>query len=225
MNFDFLLDSNYVNTLINGLLMTLVLALIAVAIGSIFGIIPAFMRLSKNKVLRFIGQAYVEIIRGTPLLVQVLIIYSLVKLPITIILGIDLSSFIPGMLALIINASAYIAELIRGGIQSVDKGQTEAALSLGLTNTQTMRHVVMPQAIKNILPSLGNEFASLIKETSIFMYLGIAELMYAAQIVKNGTYRMMEVYIVTAVLYFTLTFTTARLMGFVEKKLRKHDER
>ncbi len=205
--------------------MTLILALIAVFIGSILGIIPAFMRLSKIKPISFIGQAYVEIIRGTPLLVQVLIIYSLVKLPITIVLGVDLSSFIPGMLALTINASAYIAELIRGGIQSVDKGQTEASLSLGLTKHQTMRYVVMPQALKNILPSLGNEFAALIKETSIFMYLGIAELMYAAQIVKNGTYRMMEVYIVTAVLYFTLTFTTARLMGLVEKKMRKHDER
>lgn len=225
MNFDFLFETKYISILLSGLLTTVILSLIAVLIGSILGIIPAFMRLSKNKIVKFIGQAYVEIIRGTPLLVQVLIIYTLVNIPITIIFGIDLSSFVPGMIALIINASAYIAELIRGGIQSVDKGQTEASLSLGMTKTQTMIHVVMPQALKNIIPSLGNEFASLIKETSIFMYLGVAELMYSANIIKGQTYEVLSVYVITAILYFALTFGTARLMGLIEKKMRKHDER
>lgn len=192
-------------------------------LGSLLGLIPAFMRLSKNKVLKYSATAYVEIIRGTPLLVQVLLIYSFVQMPVTLFIGIDLSSFIPGMLALLINSSAYVSEVIRGGILSVDRGQKEAALSLGLSDAQTMKRIVLPQAIKNIIPALGNEFVTMIKETSIFMYLGIAELMYSAVIVRSQTYLVKEAYIIVAILYFALTFPTSKLMAYIERRLKVSD--
>lgn len=219
MDFSFVLDPYYLGILFSGLGMTLLLALLSVVFGSMLGFIPAFMRLSRHKVLHVIAKSYVELIRGTPLLVQVLLIYSMVRLPVVVFLGIDLSSFIPGVLALLINSSAYVSEIIRGGILSVPKGQKEAALSLGMNQKQTMRKIILPQAIKHIIPALGNEFVTMIKETSIFMYLGIAELMYAATIVRTSTYAVKETYIVVAILYFMLTFPTSKLMGYFEKRL------
>ncbi|OAN19806.1 amino acid ABC transporter permease [Acholeplasma laidlawii] len=217
MDFSFLLDLFYVKTLLQGVLITIVLALIAVLMGTLIAVIPTYFRLSKHKILNFIGGSYVEIIRGTPLLVQVMLIYAIVKLPVMTVLGMDFGAFLLGMVALIINSSAYASETFRAGILSIEKGQKEAGLSLGMTEKSTMLHIIMPQAIKNIMPSLGNEFVTLIKETSIFMYLGISELMYSAQIVKTSTYRTKEVYIVTALLYFVLTFTTSKLMSKLEK--------
>lgn len=225
MDFSFLLNARYVGILFVGLFLTLVLAVIAVGSGTMLALVPAFLRLSGNRILRFLGTAYVELIRGTPLLVQVLIVYSFFRMPVTLFLGIDLSSFIPGMIALLVNSSAYVAEVIRGGILSVDRGQSEAAASLGMTRGLAMRKIILPQAVKNIVPALGNEFVTLIKETSIFMYLGIAELMYAATIVRTSTYAVKESYIVAAVLYFLLTFPTAKLMGLLERRLKRSDAR
>lgn len=205
--------------------MTLLLAVISVVLGTILGLIPAFLRLSSNKLAKFIGTAYVEIIRGTPLLVQVLLIYSMIKLKVFIFLGVDLSSFIPGMLALLINSSAYVSEVIRGGILSVDKGQREAGLSLGLTQGTIMKKIIMPQAVKNITPALGNEFVTMIKETSIFMYLGIAELMYSALIIRSDTYAIKETYIVVALLYFLLTYPTSKWMSSIERRLKVSEAR
>ncbi len=225
MNFSFLLDGYYISILFKGLLMTLLLAVISVVLGTVLGLIPAFLRLSSNKFAKFIGTAYVEIIRGTPLLVQVLLIYSMIKLKVFIFLGIDLSSFIPGMLALLINSSAYVSEVIRGGILSVDKGQREAGLSLGLTQGTIMKKIIMPQAVKNIIPALGNEFVTMIKETSIFMYLGIAELMYSALIIRSDTYAIKETYIVVALLYFLLTYPTSKWMSSIERRLKVSEAR
>ncbi|MCR1809518.1 amino acid ABC transporter permease, partial [Haploplasma modicum] len=132
---------------------------------------------------------------------------------------------IPGVIALLINSSAYVSEIIRGGINSIDSGQKEAALSLGFNDKQVMRKIILPQAFKNIIPSLGNEFVTMIKETSIFMYLGVAELMYAASIVKVQTYQIKEVYIVTALLYLVLTLSTSKLMTMYERKLGLKDEK
>src|SRR5690606_18469515 len=171
----------------------------------------------------FIGTTYVEIIRGTPLLVQLLLIYAVIQIPFVLILGLDMSSFVPGIIALLINTSAYVSEVIRGVMLSVDKGQTEAALSLGMSKGQTMRRIVLPQAIKNIIPALGNEFVTMIKETSIFMYLGIPELMYNANTIKSFTYAIKETYIVVAVLYFAITFPTSKLMAYFERRLKKSD--
>lgn len=225
MDFGFLLEPYYISIFLRGLGMTLLLAVISVILGSMLGLIPAFMRLSKNKVLNILAMSYTEIIRGTPLLVQVLLIYSFVKIPVTMVMGIDLSSFIPGMLALLINSSAYVSEVFRAGILSIDRGQTEASLSLGMNEKQTMFLIVLPQAIKNIIPALGNEFVTMIKETSIFMYLGIAELMYSAVIVRSSTYAVKESYIVVAVLYFLLTFPTSKFMSYLERRFKKADAR
>lgn len=218
-----MLDPYFIGIFLRGLGMTLLLAGISVVLGSLFGLIPAFMRLSKYKGLNILATSYVELIRGTPLLVQVLLIYSFIKMPVTLFLGIDLSAFIPGMLALLINSSAYVSEVIRAGILSIDRGQKEAALSLGMSESLTMRLVILPQAIKNIMPALGNEFVTMIKETSIFMYLGISELMYSAVIIRSQTYLVKESYIVVAIMYFLLTFPTSKLMSYFERRLKKSD--
>lgn len=211
--------------LLQGLVMTIVLALLAIVFGSLIGVFITSLRMSDNKILSTISKFYVEIIRGTPLLVQVLLIYSFIKIPVILFLGIDLSSFVPGILALLINSSAYVSEIFRGGIDSVELGQTEAGLSLGMSEKSIKRKIVYPQAIKNIIPSLGNEFISLIKETSIFMYLGVAELMYSANIIKAETYQVKQVYIITALLYLTLTLTTSKIMSHYEKKLGEKYEK
>jgi polar amino acid transport system permease protein/polar amino acid transport system substrate-binding protein len=220
MDFTFLVDAYYITLLLKGLGMTVLLSLIAVIIGSLLGYLVALLRLSQVAIFRFIALIYVEVIRGTPLLVQVLLLYAFINIPVTILFGLDLSSFIPGMLALIINSTAYVSELIRGGILSISKGQKEASLSLGLSEKQAMHYVIMPQAIKVIIPSLGNEFITIIKETSIFMYLGISELMYAAMLIKVQTYQIKEIYIVVAILYFALTYPTSKMMLRLERQLK-----
>lgn len=214
-----LLSFKYFKLLLQGLLLTVILAILAVIFGSLLGLLITLMRLSNNKIINNIAKVYVEVIRGTPLLVQVLLIYSFFNIPVLLFLGIDLSSFIPGMLALLINSSAYVSEIFRGGILSVDKGQKEAGLSLGMSEKKVMSKIILPQAIKNIIPSLGNEFISLIKETSIFMYLGVAELMYNASIIKAETFQIKQIYIITALLYLILTLSTSKIMSYYEKKL------
>ncbi|NLK12170.1 MAG: ABC transporter substrate-binding protein/permease, partial [Candidatus Phytoplasma sp.] len=215
-------ESDMVPLLIKGLLMTLALSLVGVVIGFILALIPTFMRLSNQKTLSVIASVYVDIIRGTPMLVQAFLIYSLMPPKMIYIGKIDMTSLIPGILALVINCSAYISEIIRGGILSIDKGQTEAARSLGLSKTQTMRKVILPQAIKNILPSLGNEFVTIIKETSIFAFLGIAELMYQIGIIKSNSYNMTKAYLIAGLLYLILTIPLSKLMNYFERRL-KHE--
>lgn len=220
LNFDFLLNPYTIRMLFQGLIMTLILAVLAVFIGAILAIIPALMRMSENKYLKAIATTYVEVIRGTPMLVQVLLIYQLMKLPLILFMGIDMGSFIPGLVGLVINSSAYISELMRAGILAVDQGQTEAARSLGMSKRQTMIKIIFPQAMNNIIPALGNEFVTIIKETSIFMYLGVAELMFQISIIKSNTFRVTEVYIVAGILYMLLTIPLSKLMNKLEGKLR-----
>lgn len=223
LNFSFLNNPYSISLLLQGLGMTLVLAILAVFLGSILALVPALMRLSPIKALSIPATAYVEIIRGTPMLVQVLLIYQLLNIPLFLIGGIDMGSFVPGLVALVINSSAYVSEIIRGGILAVDRGQTEAARSLGLTQTQTMQHIILPQAIKNIFPALGNEFVTIIKETSIFMYLGVAELMYQVGILKASSPAVTELYITAGILYLILTYPLSKLMNFIERRLRHAD--
>ncbi len=219
-DFDFLLNPNNIRMLFQGLFMTLILALLSVLLGAILAVIPAFMRMSNNKFLKAVATTYVEVIRGTPMLVQVLLIYQLMKLPLILFLGIDMGSFIPGLVALVINSSAYISEVIRAGILAVDKGQTEAARSLGMSPSQTMIKIILPQAINNIIPALGNEFVTIIKETSIFMYLGVAELMFQINIIKSNTFRITHVYIIAGILYMMLTIPLSKVMNKLERRLR-----
>lgn len=217
MDFSFL--SKYYLFFLNGAKFTVVLAIFTVIFGVILGVILALMRISNNKLLNFIGAAYVEFIRGTPVLVQVyLIFYGLPS-----ILGINFPDMVAGILALTINSGAYVAEIIRAGIQAVDKGQLEAARSLGMKYTTAMRYIIVPQAIKNILPALGNEFITVIKESSIVSVIGIHELMYNADTVRGNTFRAFEPLIIAAVMYFVMTFTLSKLMGKAERRLKTSD--
>lgn len=201
-----------------GVVITLQLAAWTVALGSIFGIGVALLRLSKWRVIRWIAAAYVEFLRGTPLLVQVLIVYF--GLP---QIGIRMPRMTAGIVALTINSAAYMSEIVRSGIQAVDRGQTEAARSLGMTGVQTMGYVVLPQAIKNILPAVGNEFVTIIKESSILYTIGIYELTYQANKLASTNYRYLETLVISALIYFVLTFVTSQLLAVLERRMRRGD--
>ncbi|WP_155285874.1 ABC transporter substrate-binding protein/permease [Lacticaseibacillus zhaodongensis] len=192
---------------------TLLISAIAVVMGVVIGVILALMRLGKNKVLHGIAVAYIEFIRGTPLMVQVMFVYFgigvLVQIP----------ALTAGIIAVGINSSAYVAEIIRSGIDSIPVGQTEAARSLGMSKNQAMSNVVLPQAIKNIWPALGNEFISLIKESSIVSIIGVTDLIYQLKVVQTATYRGIAPIAVAMVLYFVMTFTLSRVLGHFEGKM------
>lgn len=211
--------SKYGTFFIQGIGATILISLIGVVLGSLFGGILAFMKLSKNMIFKAIAWIYIEFIRGTPLLVQVFLVYF----GTTAVLGIDLSAFICGAIALVINCAAYIAEIIRAGINAVDKGQAEAARSLGLSNAQTMNKVIMPQAIKNILPALGNEFVTVIKESSIVSVIGVSELMFNAQVVQGASFDPFTPLLIAAIVYFILTFSLSRVMNVFERRMSISD--
>jgi polar amino acid transport system substrate-binding protein len=139
-----------------------------------------------------------------------------------VLMGVNMDGFLAALIAVSLNSAAYVAEIIRSGIQSIDKGQTEASRSLGLSSSQTMRHIILPQAIKNILPALGNEFVTLIKETAVASTIGVADLMYASKIVQGGSFQPFNPLIIVAVIYFIFTFTLSQLIGLLERRLR-HD--
>ncbi|MRW54517.1 ABC transporter permease subunit [Staphylococcus aureus] len=219
MNDDSGFISKYGSFFLKGIKITILISLIGVALGSILGAFVALMKLSKIKIISWIASIYIEILRGTPMLVQVFIVFF----GITAALGLDISALVCGTIALVINSSAYIAEIIRAGINAVDKGQMEAARSLGLNYRQTMKSVIMPQAIKNILPSLGNEFVTLIKESSIVSTIGVGEIMFNAQVVQGISFDPFTPILVAAALYFVLTFVLTRIMNMIEGRLNASD--
>ncbi|GCA08782.1 TPA: ABC transporter permease subunit [Staphylococcus aureus] len=219
MNDDSGFISKYGSFFLKGIKITILISLIGVALGSILGAFVALMKLSKIKIISWISSIYIEILRGTPMLVQVFIVFF----GITAALGLDISALVCGTIALVINSSAYIAEIIRAGINAVDKGQMEAARSLGLNYRQTMKSVIMPQAIKNILPALGNEFVTLIKESSIVSTIGVGEIMFNAQVVQGISFDPFTPLIVAAALYFVLTFVLTRIMNMIEGRLNASD--
>ncbi|WP_099187258.1 amino acid ABC transporter permease [Tepidibacter mesophilus] len=216
MDFSFL--SKYYMFFLMGTKNTVLLSVCSVFIGVVLGLFVSLMKLSKNKVLNIIASVYVEFLRGTPILVQLFIVYY--GLP---TLGIDMPPFVAGIIALSINSSAYVAEIIRAGIQAVDKGQMEAARSLGMSHNIAMRYIIIPQGVKNILPALGNEFIVLIKESSIVMMVGIADVMYNTNIVRGNTFQPFEPLIVAAFIYFVLTFTLSKFMNKIERGMTVSD--
>ncbi|ALV21818.1 MAG: ABC transporter substrate-binding protein/permease [Carnobacterium sp.] len=197
---------------------TVVLAFIGVLFGSIIGSALALMKLSKKLPLKAISVAYIEYVRGTPLLVQIFLVYFGSPF-----LGLDLSAFTAGCIAIALNSGAYVAEIIRSGINAVDKGQLEAARSLGMNHTQAMRYIIFPQAIKNILPALGNEFVSVIKESSVVSVIGVSELMFQAGVVTGASFKPFLPILIASVIYFILTFTLSRLLGFAERGMNTSD--
>ncbi len=212
---------------IEGAFTTILVSLFTVFIGTFIGIMFALMKLSKFKIVRAISSTYIEIVRGTPILVQVFIWYfgitSIINIPNVSLGNLELSRLIPGALALALNSGAYVAEIIRAGILAVDKGQTEAAESLGMKKGMIMKFIIMPQAIKNILPAIGNEFVVLIKESSILYAIGIQELMAKTTTIQSSTFQPVAPLIVASVIYFILTFSLSRLIGLFERRLNKDD--
>ena len=203
--------------LIKGLSITISLSVIAVFFGAILGALLALGKMSRFKILRGIITAFIEVIRGTPILLQLYLFYFILPKALP---ALNIETYPSIAIALVVNSSAYVSEVIRSGIQAVDKGQTEAARSLGLNKTQTMLKVVLPQAVKNILPALGNEFIMIIKETSLASTFFVGDLMTSYLTVRGVTFLAIESLFIVGVIYFVLTFVLSKLVGIYEKKLK-----
>ncbi len=220
----------YIQLFKEGLICTLSLSALTVVFGFILALIIALVRLSKVKPFDWLATAYVEVFRATPMLVQLFIVYYVIfanaTLPTFKLFGfIRFERFLPGVVALSMNSGAYLSEIIRAGIQSIDVGQTEASRSLGLTGVQTMKSIILPQAIKNILPAIANEFVTIIKESSICYTIGVQEIMYAVNATKGATYRIAEPLIIATLVYFCLTFPTSKIIAFFERRMSRGDKR
>ena len=246
----------YIDLFKQGLVCTVSLSFLTVAFGFVLALLLAVMRLSDFRPFRFLGltrdgrlrkpgiltalakfnpldflaTAYVEILRSTPVMVQIFVIYYVVlgdvNLPNFKIFGmIRFDRFFPGVVALSMNSGAYLCEIIRAGIQSIDGGQTEAARSLGLSSVQTMRHIILPQAIRNILPPIANEFVVIIKESAVCWTIGVQEIMYAVNSTKGATYRIAEPLIIATLMYFCLCFPTSKIIAHFERRMSRGSKR
>ena len=221
MEFDFSLITGSLPLLLQGALVTLEITALSVGLGLVFGLIAALAQISKFAPLRLLGKIYVDFIRGTPLLVQIFIIYF--ALP--VIIGQRIDPFVAAVAACSINSGAYVAEIFRAGIQSIDIGQMRAGLSLGMNWTMTMRYIILPQAVKNILPTLGNEFITLIKETSVVSFITVYDLYTVMRAIGNKNYEFMMPYLFMAVVYIVLVLLITLLVKCVEKALSKSDNK
>ena len=209
--------TNYWQLIIfDGLKVTLEFTVIAVFMGVLLGTLVAILKMSRFKVVRFFITVYIEVIRGTPILLQLYVfVFALPQ----IVTFVRLSNFAWVAVALSINSSAYVSEVIRSGIQAVDKGQTEAARSLGMSSGQTMLRIILPQAVKNILPALGNEFIMMLKETSLASTFYIGDLMTAYLIIRGSTYIAFETLLIIGIVYLCVTYPLSKLVGLMEKRM------
>ena len=219
MSFDFSLIWNSFPLLLAGAGVTIEITAIAVGLGFIFGLITSVCRLSGVKILQVIAVCYVNIIRGTPMLVQIFLIYFALPM----VIGERINPFVAAVAACSINSGAYVSEIFRAGIQSVDKGQMEAGRSLGLSWMQTMRYVILPQAFKHVIPPLGNEFISMTKETSLVSVIGFEELTRRGQLIIAKTYGSFEIWLTVAAIYLVMTLTIARLVSYLERRFATDD--
>ncbi len=210
--------------LLKGAGLTLELTAGGVAIGVVIGLIMSLLRLSNSRVLRGLAIAYIDFFRGTPLLVQIYIIYFAFP-PLLGFSTPENYRYIAGILALGLNSGAYVAEVFRAGIQSIDRGQTEAARSLGMTQGQAMRYIILPQAVKRVIPPLGNEFIALLKDSSLVSIIALQDLMYTAKIVAGKTVQPAPMYIAAALIYLVMTLVISRLVSYSERRLGKSDIR
>lgn len=223
LNFDFL--GKYWPMFLQGSELTLVISIIGVVIGFLIGLLLVLMRMSNLKILNWIAGIYVSIVRGTPSMIQVLLIYYILSnslpIPQVQVLGSGLDRIIPGALALGLNSGAYTSEIFRSGIISIPAGQTEAGLSLGMSRHDTLFEIVLPQALRNTLPAMGNEFITLIKESSVLFYIGVQEVTAEALGVGGTLYNFIPPLIVAAVIYFVITQALALLLNWLEKRMSK----
>ncbi len=202
--------------LIEGVKNTLILTAISVAMGTILGTVVAMLKMSRFRIIRFLVALYVEVIRGTPILLQLYVFYFVIP---QVLKFLDMPPFMWVAVALCVNSAAYVSEVIRSGIQAVDKGQTEAARSLGLSSSQTMMKIVLPQAVRNILPALGNEFIMMLKETSLASTFFLGDLMTSCLMVKGATYLTLEPMIIVALIYLCMTYPLSKLVNYFEKRM------
>lgn len=205
---------NYKEFFIQGLGYTILLSVIGILFGSILGTIIALLRISNIKILKKLSEWYVDIIRGTPIMVQILMVFLII----------DTNKIVAGFVALSINSSAYVAEIIRSGISGIPKGQSEAARSLGMSKAMAMRYIIFPQAIKNIVPVLGNEFIAIIKESSLVSVIGVSDLVYSAKQVQGNTYTGLPPLLIIAALYFIITKLLAKVVSRMERRLSISDQ-
>ena len=205
---------------LEGLWGTLWLSAVTVVLGTVLGMFVALLRMSKVKVFNWISDAYIEVLRGTPALLQLYFFW--IGLPM-LLPFLNLSDTMCILVAMTVNASAYISEIIRAGINAVDRGQWEAARSIGLSEVHVMTHVILPQAVKNILPALCNEFISTIKGTSLASVFFVGELMTAYKTVASATFLQMQSLVIAGVIYFTITFTLSKLLKILERRLTVSD--
>ena len=200
-----------------GLKMTVILTVISIAIALVLGVFFGLLRVSQWIVLRAIGTTFVDIFRGTPLLVQAFFIYF----GIPAALGFQMSAFTAGIITLSLNAGAYMTEIVRGGIQSVDKGQMEASRSLGVSYLQTMRKVILPQAIRTMIPSYINQFVITLKDTSILSVIGIAELTQTGRIIIARNFQSFYMWLIIGIIYFIVIMALTKLSDRLEKRMVK----
>jgi len=208
-----------------GAINTVIISILVVIFGFILAFLLALMKMSKILPLRWFANAYIEVFRGTPMSVQILIAFVLIQVPAPFVqiglYSIDISVLIPGLIAVSMNSAAYVAEVIRSGIQSVSIGQKEAAYSLGVNPKLTMLHIIMPQALRNILPAIGNELVTIIKDSSLLSTIGVYELLHNTEVVRANTFMPLEPLFICAIIYFILTFTTSLVVRNIEKNMAK----
>ena len=219
MNFDMNLVVNSFPLLLIGAGVTIQITVLSTAIGFVIGLIVGVARISNLRLLRMLAEVYVEFFRGTPLLVQIFLFYF--ALP--VITGQRIDPFIAAISACGINSGAYVAEIFRAGIQSVDDGQMEAGRSLGMTWLQTMRYIIVPQAFKRVIPPLGNEFIAMLKDSSLVSVIGFEELTRRGQLIIAKTYGSFEIWMSVAVIYLVMTLTISRFVAYLERRCRVHD--
>lgn len=224
---DIVLDTavKYNDIFMSGVKITIIISLLSCFFGLLLGIILAFMKISGIKVLQWISTAYVEVIRGTPVLVQIsLVFFGLpflgIHFPSFQIMGVDFERLSAGVLALILNSGAYECEIVRSGIQSIPKGQFEGAMSLGFSKWESMVRIIIPQAIRNILPVIGNEFVTLIKESSQVSVIGMADLMYTATTIQGISFQPFPPLVIVAVYYFIMTFFVSMCLRVLERRMK-----
>lgn len=202
--------------LLQGLQITIYIFLIAIILGFLIGLVIALLRLAPIKILQWIAKIYVDAIRGTPFIVQLFFIYfGLNSLDL-----ISLNNTTAGIITVAINAGAYFAEIIRAGIQSIDKGQTEAARSIGFTGTQTMRYVILPQAFRRMLPTITNQSIISLKDTSLLSVIGIADLTQQGQIQASATFEAFNIWLAVGIIYFIVIYLLTLLANFVERRIQ-----
>lgn len=218
--------AKYRSLLLNGTEITLIISIITIVFGMIFGSLMALMKMCRIPPLRWFADVYVAFIRGTPVLVQIfLIFYGLpimgIHIPAIVVGGNDISRIVSGSIALVINSTAYICEIVRAGIQSIDRGQREAAQALGMSDTRVLWAIILPQAMRNIIPALGNEFITVIKTSSQVSVIGIAELMYTANTIRGISFKPIEPLVIVALIYFLITFVVSLILSAVERRMRR----